>query len=222
MIKKGNVVCIVPARNGSVRVPNKNLKEIGGTSLLLRAVQFAGQISETVIISTDIPSVIEGSSAWGDVDVRPFHLCGSDVRMDEVLFELLERRQCERLYDYIILLQPTSPFRKVEHVLESIDLLSVRTDLDMVMSVTVFAEDLWLPQKDGILERVFSNEPRIQQLRSPKFIENGNFYVIRLTSLLREKEIARLKTYGYETSGKYSVDINTETDFQFARSFSEY
>ena len=109
MIDGLSVLALVTARGGSAGLSRKNLREVGGRSLVARAVQ-AGQRAETVdrvVLSSDDPEIIQAALLAGcDVPfVRPAELAGDEARSIDVVRHALQALP-ER-YDLLVLLQPT-------------------------------------------------------------------------------------------------------------------
>ncbi|MCI0400616.1 MAG: acylneuraminate cytidylyltransferase family protein [Gammaproteobacteria bacterium] len=118
-------LAVVPARGGSQGLPGKNLKVVQGISLVARAVWIARQIDaiEWVFVSTDDEGIAsEGRRAGASVPfLRPPELAQSDTPMLTVLEHTCEwfcttHANSHTRLDGIVLLAPTCPMRKVEHV----------------------------------------------------------------------------------------------------------
>lgn len=106
------VLAVITARGGSKRVPRKNLRKIGDQTLLERTVQ-AALNAETVgrcVLSSDCSKIIEEALDYGcDVPfVRPSELATDSAKSEDVLEHALDNLPG---FDWVLLLQPTSPFR---------------------------------------------------------------------------------------------------------------
>jgi CMP-N-acetylneuraminic acid synthetase len=122
---------VIPARGGSVGLPGKNLMEVQGISLIARTVLIAQKIREIqwIIVSTDDEDIAkEAERAGANIPFkRPIHLARSDTPMVEVLKHAVDWfcssiSDANAACDGVVLLQPTSPMRKREHVTGAIDL----------------------------------------------------------------------------------------------------
>ena len=213
-------VAVVPARAGSTRVKDKNLAIVGGKSLVHRAIDVGRQLASSVILSTDIDVLLTGPEIERvKVIGRPPDLAGSDVTMDDVLMKLIT--ECEILMsaEFVLLLQPTSPFRKVSQIIESLKILENTPNADMIFSVHLFLEDLWDADENGNLSRVFK-DARLQQLRKKRYVENGNFYIFRRTSFIERGALSQLRSVGFVLDGDMTIDINDESDLRYAQFIS--
>lgn len=117
-----SVLAVVPARGGSKDIPGKNLRRVGGLSLVARAARFIQLLPwlDAAVLSTEDDAIASEGEAYG-LRVpfrRPAELAGDDAASVDVWRHAW--RKCERLdgcrYDISILLEPTSPLRRVEDI----------------------------------------------------------------------------------------------------------
>jgi N,N'-diacetyllegionaminate synthase len=113
---------LVPARGGSIRVPGKNLRLVGGIPLVGRAIRAAlgaastiGEGEHRVVCSTDDPAIAEAAIAWGaEVLDRPAALATADASSVDVALHALDAIEGESApggisFATLVLVQPTSP-----------------------------------------------------------------------------------------------------------------
>lgn len=219
-----NVLVIIPARGGSKGIPKKNIKELSGKPLIYYSIDIARGITsdENICVSTDSDEIMECVEKYG-IKVpfkRPDELATDYIGTNEVLLHALKFYEDKgKKIDSILLLQPTSPFRKVQHIIEAYKLYS--NELDMLVSVketaanpyyNCFEEDqngyLVISKGDGKLER---------RQDAPKAYEyNGSIYIIN-PQALKEKGLAGMKKIAkYEMDAFYSVDLDTMFDWKLA------
>ena len=122
MIEGRTVLAVVPARGGSKSIPRKNLKTVGGVSLVGRAAQVAAALPliDAALISTDDPEIAAEAKAHGlDAPfMRPPELSGdtaTSVDMWRHAWLAVEAHYGKR-FDLSVLLEPTSPLRRPEDV----------------------------------------------------------------------------------------------------------
>jgi CMP-N-acetylneuraminic acid synthetase len=110
-VADARVLCLVPARAGSIRIPDKNLQLLDGATLLARAVRTARQAFGRVLVSTDSARYGDHARAAGaDVPgLRPPELAGPDTPMDAVIRHALSAWSYGGA-EILVLVQPTSPF----------------------------------------------------------------------------------------------------------------
>ena len=134
------ILGLIPARGGSRAIPLKNIAPLAGRPLLAYTCEaaLASQRLTRVILSTDDPGIAEVGRARG-VEVqfmRPAELARDDTPMLSVLQHALRVLQETESYqpEVIVLLQPTSPLRRAEHIDAAVDVL-LETNADTVVSV---------------------------------------------------------------------------------------
>ena len=122
MIAGKRIIAVVPARGGSKGIALKNLREVGGVPLVVRAGQIAAQVQEIdrAVVSTDHETIaqVAGSAGLAAPFRRPERLSG-DTRADwDVLHHALIEMEAQDgvQYDIILMLQPTSPGRRAEDI----------------------------------------------------------------------------------------------------------
>lgn len=215
---------VIPARGGSKGIPHKNIKLLGGKPLIYYSIDIARQFTtdENICVTTDdaeIISVVEQNGLRVPF-VRPAELATDTCGSSEVIqhaYQFFVDKGVQ--YDAIVLLQPTSPFRKVEFIKEAVDLYD--DSIDMVTSVRPATcnpyydgfednEDglLVISKGTGTIERR-QDAPKVWQL-------NGSIYVINPKSLM-EKGLAHFdRIRKYPMTDYYSIDIDNTFDWKVA------
>ncbi|OBZ92232.1 hypothetical protein ADU59_27415 [Pararhizobium polonicum] len=217
------VLAIVPARAGSKGFPNKNIAKIGGITLLEWAVRVAKDcptISD-IYVSTDSETYESIGIAAGakSAGLRPTHLASDSAKTVDVVLDLLDRLG-ER-YDYVVLLQPTSPVRHARDIDTMIAKIG-ENQANAAVSVARLEEPH--PHKlkaigdDGFIkpfiEGTSSEIPR--QALPPAYLLNGALYVVRTAALLQYKTFLPAKTIPY-VMGR-GINVDTPEDFMLLES----
>jgi CMP-N,N'-diacetyllegionaminic acid synthase len=177
-----NVLAVIPARGGSKGIPNKNLAIVAGRPLLAftaDAARGASRLTRT-IVSTDDPAIADAARGLGlEVPfMRPPSLAADDAPMLPVLqHAVTTMRECGFKADIVVLLQPTSPRRRSEHIDAAVDLLE-RTKADSVVSVVEVPHQfnpVSVMRLDGDRLRPVSDGPLVtrRQDKPPVFARNG-------------------------------------------------
>ncbi|MDT0294069.1 cytidylyltransferase domain-containing protein [Mesonia ostreae] len=214
---------IITARGGSKGVPGKNIKLLGGKPLIQYSIEAALAITkkENIIVSTDskeIKDVVE-SLGISVPELRPTELATDTAGTYEVLsYEIEKVERQNRSFEYFILLQPTSPLRKVHHIQEALQ--EYNDTLDMVVSVKETKANPYYvlreEDKNGFLiPSKTSSVTRRQDV--PKVWElNGAIYIIN-TKSLKAKPMSQFKyVKKYEMDEISSHDIDSILDWQIA------
>lgn len=215
---------IIPARGGSKGIPHKNIKLLGGKPLICRAIDNARSVApdSDICVSTDDSEIIQVVEDYGlkVPFIRPAELAADNSGTYEVLLHALSfYEQQGRTYDTIILLQPTSPFRRDEDISEALKLYS--PDIDMVVSVTEARANPYYncfeTDSDGFLHVSKGDGKYIRRQDAPKAWEyNGAIYIINSQSLKRESLGEFKRRRMYEMNEIHSLDLDTPLDWRIA------
>jgi CMP-N,N'-diacetyllegionaminic acid synthase len=222
---KQRVLAVITARGGSKRVPQKNLRKLGNKSLLERTVEVStgSDIVDRTVLSTDCPKIAEAALYCGcDVPFsRPPELATDGAMSEDVLVHALNNLP---FFDWVLLLQPSSPFRTSQ----DIDLafaLAKELNRNSCVGVTPFQSNTDLDQKYLFNGDVFSSNSRKHGFFERKcggvFILNGAIYLIKTSHFLQTKKLIDADTIGFQMSAKKSLDIDTFEDLHLAAKFME-
>lgn len=219
-----NCLYIIPARKGSKGIPHKNRKLLGGKPLISYSIETALQLTspDNICVSTDDEEIIRIAKEYGlQVPfVRPAALSTDTSSSREVILHALDYYQSiERNFDVIVLLQPTSPFRRLEDIKEALRMYN--DDTDMVVSVKAASANpyynLFEMDAFGFLKPSKGNGSYIRRQDAPPVWEyNGAIYVIR-PQTLREKSLCRFdRIRKWEMDELHSLDLDSLLDWKFA------
>lgn len=221
MHKQKKFLAIIPARGGSKRLPRKNVLHLSGKPLITYSIE-AGTLSKYVddlVVSSDNEEILKISQKFGaNIIVRPDYLASDSATTYDAVKHTLENISG---YDYLVLLQPTSPLRTARHIDEAIEFLDEK-DADAVVSVSEMEHSpLWsnsLPDSKSL--KGFLNDEiagkRSQDLEK-YFRVNGAIYICKIDKFLEEKTFfIKDNIFAYEMSRNSSIDIDEAIDFKLA------
>ncbi len=227
MYKNNRVLAVVPARGGSKGVPLKNLRKICGRSLIALVGDTVKEVEELdrIIVTTDHDGIVAEAEAHG-IDApfrRPEELSGDRVGdLDVLQHALISIERIDNIeYDLIVMLQPTSPSRRPEHVRQAIHQV-IDNNLDAVWSVS--ETDLkfhpWKQLVVGSHNKLsyFDKQGKkivARQQLQPVYHRNGIVYVFKRSSLLENEFLLMGKTWPLVIK-EYVVNIDTEDDIREA------
>lgn len=218
------ILYLIPARGGSKGLLRKNIKLLNGKPLIHYSIDFARKFTtdKNICLSTDDDEIIKcAREADFEVDfVRPKHLASDTANTNDVIIHAIEYYESKGiLYDLVVLLQPTSPFRKKEHLLEMID--SWNNNLELLVSVKESHESPYfnLFEENDKNELVKIKDSKITRRQdAPKvYSYNGSIYIFNIKSLKRKKinKLKKIKKYLMDNP-IYSLDIDTHFDWLIA------
>lgn len=193
------VLAVVPARGGSRGLPGKNLRPLAGMPLIghsLAAARLLPSVTRCVV-STDSEEIAASArELGGDVPfLRDAALAADDTPMAPVLRHALESVEAQEAatYDAVLLLDPTSPVRRLDDIEEAVARLMAHRSWDGVVSVSSpDFHPVWVGVREdetepGRMARYFADGTGItrrQQL--DRFLRvNGTFYVWRASFVRR-------------------------------------
>ena len=219
---KQRILAIIPARGGSKGVPRKNIKNLAGKPLIAWTIEEAkkSKFITRLILSTEDEEIIKVAKQF-DCEVpfiRPLDLAQDGTPGIDPVLHAIE--QCPG-YDYVILLQPTSPLRTVEDIDGCIE-IAIEHHTKFCVSVT---EPEYSPFWTYTIENGYLNplikQDKITPIRQdlPKtFKLNGAVYVAKVSAILQEKSFINSDTKAYIMPTNRSMDIDTELDFEICES----
>lgn len=221
MYKNKTFLAVIPARGKSKRLQRKNVLELCGKPLVAWSIE-AGLKSEyidKVVVSSDDDEILTISKKYGaEIIKRPDELASDTATTFDAVKHTIDNLE---KYDFIILLQPTSPLRNGNNIDESIELLDVKNANAVVSVCEMDHSPLWsntLP-KDGNMSAFLRDEilnKRSQDLEK-YYRLNGAIYICKTYKLLEEKSFfLKESIFAYKMSRKNSVDIDERIDFEIA------
>ncbi len=177
------MVAVIPARGGSKGVPGKNLRRVGGVSLIARAVRSARDavtVTEVCVSTDDDAIAAEAAAAGATVIDRPAEIAGDTATSESALLHALEVLAADAVpVEVLVFVQCTSPFVAAADLDAAVDL--VLTDqADTVFSAVDNHAFLWRPEGDRVVgvNHDAAHRQRRQD-RAPEFRETGAFYAFR-------------------------------------------
>ena len=218
---------IIPARGGSKRLPRKNVLDLYGKPLIAWSIEAAlkSKYISKVIVSSDDEEILNIAKEYkADFIKRPDELASDTATTFDALKHTLENVE---KYDYVVLLQPTSPLRTEKHIDEAIELLKEK-NADAIISVCeVEHSPLWSNTLDENLDMSNFLRDEVLNKRSqdlPKYYRlNGAIYICKTDKLLENKGFfLKENIYAYKMNKKHSVDIDEEIDFIIAEKLMQH
>lgn len=228
------VLGVITARGGSKGIPHKNIVDLCGKPLIEYTITPAlNSILDRVILSTDCYDIANVSKKIG-VEVpfmRPDDLASDNAKSIDVVMHALEFVRREGYYpDAVMILQPTSPFRTVTDINQSIITLSNNILYDSLVSVTSVPhnfnpESIFNIENDKILNKKFETKFSRQE-KLQYFARNGAAIYLTRCSVYDEKEsregVLGKCVFPYRMSKVNSLDIDDIEDLEIARAIINY
>jgi len=220
MYNNKTFLAIIPARGGSKRLPRKNILPLAGNPLIAWTIE-AGKKSkyiDEIYVTSDDDEILKISKEFGANTIkRPKELASDTALTFDAIKHVLENIDTQ--YDYIVLLQPTSPLRNEKHINEAIEFLFSK-NADAVISVCETEHSpLWcntLPEYRSMQRFLREDIKNKRSQDLPKYYRlNGAIYICDREKLLKEKSFfLKENIFAYIMDRESSIDIDEEIDFK--------
>lgn len=226
MYKNKKILGLITARGGSVSIPKKNIFPLAGKPLIWHTIEASKNsvLLTRTIVSTDDPEITAIAKEYGaDVPfMRPSELAQHNTPHLPVVQHALDwlKENAGEEYDYVMILQPTSPLRTDKDIDAAIA-KAVDTDADSVMSMAELVDfDSRKIKKieDDIILPMFEDEGRISALRQlgqRAYKRNCAIYLTK-TDLIMQGDLFGQVSRPYIMPLERSVDINEPFDLELA------
>jgi len=222
------ILAIIPARAGSKRVPNKNIRSFAGTSLTQLAIEHAlgSTLITDIVLSSDSDEILRvAKEIKGVTPVKrpPEFAADESPAIDYVRHALVRLENAsEAPYTMVVILQPSSPLRTSADIDSTIKLLINHPEADSAVSV-VKIEHMIHPIKMKVLQGnvllpfLEDERGRFSAKELPEvYVRNCAVYATWRRDLESRPDVIGEKSLGYIMPAETSVDINEMIDFRFA------
>lgn len=231
MISEKKVLCVIPARGGSVGIKDKNLMLVHNTSLVGWAAKVGRSVLsiDNLVVSTDSEKIANSAVEFGAefLGLRPPELSGSSIHDQQVLIDALEKAESHFGYEFevIVMLQPTSPLRTLEEVQEciasvkekdksacwTVSRIDVKNHYRKQLEVNLFGDMKLAVQSERVVSRQELNET---------YIRNGACYAFSKDTLYTDPNLLG-PNCGHIVSDGIRPNIDTIEDLDYARAISK-
>ncbi len=222
---KHKMIALIPARAGSERIPDKNIKNLAGRPLMAYTIVTAlkTNLFEQVIVSTDNTRYAEMARFYGaGVILRPGEFAKADSPDIEWLKWTLDRAGYR--YAEFAILRPTSPFRSANMIRRCVELWD-RAKYDSIRAVEPVSQHpgkMWIV-REGTLYPLLPLQPLEQPWHSSQmktlpsvYVQNASLEMSSTESVRRTNTISGWRIQGFLTEGWEGFDLNTEYDWEIA------
>lgn len=214
-------LAIIPARKGSKRLPGKNILDLNGKPLITYTIEAAlkSKYISSIVVTSDDEQVLDIAKKYKVNTInREKELASDTATSTDVVLDAIKK---QKRYDYILLLQPTSPLRTTNHINESIELL-LEKKADSVISMCEVEHPIqWCTKLDETqsLDNFIQNfDTRRSQDLEKYYRLNGAIYIIKTTKFIEKKTFFINKNnFCYLMNKEDSIDIDAKIDFLIAQ-----
>lgn len=223
------ILALIPARAGSKRIKNKNIRLLAGKPLIAWTIEAAktSKLINRIIVSTDSVEIAAVARKFGAETpfLRPKKISGefsTEFEYHQHAIDWLKKNE-QYSPDMIVNLYPTTPFRKAATIDNAVNLILKHKNADSLRSVKKCAEHpykMWAVRGDYLEPFVKTknqaNHTFSYQLLPEVYIQNASIYITRPSTLRKCGNTVGRKVLKFIMDEKESVDLNTELDFLYA------
>jgi len=220
MICEKSILAVIPARGGSKGLPRKNLRMLAGKPLVAWTIEEAkkSKYIDRLILSSEDAEIISVARQWGcDAPfVRPQELATDETPAVEPILHAIDA--LSEKYDYVVMLQPTSPLRIAEDIDGCIE-MCVHTTAPVCVSMTKPEKNpewMYRVADTGSTVPVTNSgytSSRRQDLQ-PSFVLNGAVYVAETAWLKQHRTFVSEEMKAFRMPPDRSKDVDTELDLE--------
>ena len=222
MINNKKIIAIITARGGSKSLKNKNIMILDGHPLVSWSIREAkkSKYIDKLILSTDDRKIIKIAENYGcEIPFkRPKYLSTDKTKTLDVIFHTLEK--IKEKFDYVLLLQPTSPLRTVYDIDSAINECISKKRPSCVSVCNFEKSAYWLVDVTQKSIIPFYKKKHIRRQKTPKiYYYNGAIYFAEISWLKKKQDFVSTETLPYIMPFSRSVDIDSREDFKLAEYF---
>ncbi len=218
-------IAIITARSGSKGLKDKNIKMLKGKPLLAYTIEAAKKsgLFDEIMVSTDSNKYADIARQWGaNVPfLRSERLSNDTTSSWDVIKEVLEEyKSMGHDFDTVALLQPTSPLRTSDDIVEGYKVMEEKAANFVVGVCEMDHSPLWantLPENHSMENFIRPEVVKMPRQSIPTYYRiNGALYIITTNCLFKTDDIYSEKCYALIMDKSKSIDIDDEMDFLFA------
>lgn len=222
MYKGKKILAVVPAREGSKGIFEKNIVLINGRPLIDYTISEAlnSQYIDRLIVSTDSEKIASIAKECGaEVPfLRPIKLAQDHSKTIDVLVDLIiQLSKVGKFFDYIVLLQPTQPLRKTFHIDEAIK-IAIDKNYNSLLSVSLVNDHPILMRtidSQGMLKNLLQVSSTVRRQDFPEYYKvNGSIYINKVDENFNENTSLNDNLYPYVMDKEYDLDIDEPFDLE--------
>ena len=210
------LLCIIPARSGSRGLKHKNVQKLRGIPLL----KYPYYISKRIKFIND---TVLTSDAKGYLDLikdkkiikilRPKKYAKSNSKIIDVIKHTL--KELKQKYDYLLLLEPTSPFTDYKEIENAYKILLKKKSIyDFAVSIVSLPKynSAFSIKADSFKKKLNFPKNTNRQFQKKEFFISGNFYLAKISRLISNGGFISRRTFGFEIKKSIHLDIDTKID----------
>ena len=221
---KNNFIAIIPARSGSKEVKNKNVIKIEGHPLIAYSIEAAkkSKFVENVFVTTDGKYIAKAARQYGaKVIFRPKQISKHTSQIEDAILHAIKyiENTYKEKFDNIVLLQPTSPIRRINDLDNAIKKF-IKDKADSLFSCINNHPLVWQYKNYKFSPLNYNPFKRpTRQTMLPTLIENGSIYITKKKIFKTKKNRLAGKISSYVMESYSKIELDTKNDLKFLSAF---
>jgi len=217
-MKTKKPIAIIPARVGSQRIRLKNVRLFHNKPLIYWTIKSAleSKVFSKIYISTDGTIIKNELNKFKKFKnkifflYRPKKLSGSKTKTSSLIKYLIKKNSLEKFFTDFILLQPTSPLRKKEHIIKMWNIYK-KYNLNDFFSVSEKKNKFAINKNN---RNIFYGERKINSKKLKSIFQNGSIYIKNLQSFKKDPNFVTKNSNLYFMNKRVSLDVDTLKDLE--------
>ena len=219
-----SIIAVIPARGGSKRIPQKNIKHFVGKPIIAYSIKSAKETNlfNRIIVSTDSEEISKVAKRFGaEVPfIRPAELADDYSTTNAVFLHALNwMKQNDKIYNYACCIYATAPLLQPEYLRKGYEKL-IEARITSAFSVTTFPSPILRALRINKNKRIEMFWPEHHLIRSQDLTEAyydaGQFYWVDVEKYMQERQIFSKKAVPVILPRYMVQDIDTIEDWEFA------
>ena len=222
-LKKNRFLALIPAKGKSISIKKKNLQKIKGKSLIDITIENSKKTKylKEIYVSSEDREILKISKSKGvNPIIRPKYLSKAQSKMIDVIIHAVKSIPIKNKNTFLVLLQPTSPFRNYKHIDKAIESMILNKKKSLISLVkNEFCIFKSIKINKATIEPVFSNKflSSNRQNFPETYIPNGAIYIFPINSIKKKTRSLINKSFmPFVMNKKESLDIDNKQDLIYA------
>ena len=216
-----NVSAFIPARGGSVRVPNKNLEVVGGCSLLARKIVQLKQAGIlTIYVGSDSQDILVEAERFGATPIlRDIDACDErKSSANDMIRDFLARANAE----HVLWTHCTNPFIYSDIYKKAVDLYfhAINEGFDSIISVTKIKSHMWSKHGFPLNYNPYAEKHTLAKDLDPVYFQDGGFFMQPYLNAIENSYFFGRRPYLFVVDSINGFDINTPNELEIAKKLS--
>jgi|TARA_B100001964_G_scaffold244654_1_gene327137 CMP-N-acetylneuraminic acid synthetase len=220
--KQERFIAVIPARAGSKEIKNKNIVKINGHPLISYSIEAAkkSKFIKDIFVSTDGKEIAKVAEKYGaKIIFRPKHLSNETIQIEPSVLHAIKYIEniFKEEFDNIVLLQPTSPIRRIDDLDDAINKF-IKEKADSLFSCVNWHSTVWRMKNTKALplgHNPFNRRHTNRKYMPETLTENGSIYVTKKKIYKTIKNRLGGKISRYTMDNYTAFEVDTKNDLKF-------